>query len=118
MIFKQIIGIPMGSGCGPDLANLFLFAYEYQYVMDLIYTGAFSYRRLKFIFGYIDDLIILNDQGLFNTLFDDMYPNISDLNSTNTDNKSTNFLDVSINICRVKFEHCTINVTIEYYISS
>ena len=29
----------MGSDCGPDLANLFLFAYEAQYVMDLVNTG-------------------------------------------------------------------------------
>ena len=35
-IFKQIIGIPMGTDCAPELANLFLFAFEYKYVMGLI----------------------------------------------------------------------------------
>ena len=47
----------------------------------------------------------MNDKGLFNNIFNDIYSDILDLNSTNTDNKSTNFLDMSINICRDKFEH-------------
>ena len=105
IISKHSKGISMGSDCGPDLANPLLFAYEYQYLMDLINTDELSYIRLKFIFRYIDDLIILNDKGLFNTIFNDIYPNILDLNSKNTDNKSKNFLDMSINICRDKFEH-------------
>ena len=64
-IFKQLIGVPMGSDCGPDLANLFLFAYEYQYVLGLINKGDYNYAKLRFIFRYIDDLIALNDKGLF-----------------------------------------------------
>ena len=31
-IFKQTIGIPMGTDCAPLLANLFLFFYDYKYV--------------------------------------------------------------------------------------
>ena len=33
-VFKQTIGIPMGTDCAPLLANLFLFFYEYKYVKD------------------------------------------------------------------------------------
>ena len=32
--FKQIIRIPMGTDCSPELANLFLFAFEYKYLWD------------------------------------------------------------------------------------
>ena len=31
MVFRQCIGIPMGTDCTPLLANLFLFYYEYNY---------------------------------------------------------------------------------------
>ena len=38
----------MGSDCGPDLANLFLFAYEYRYVMNLIDTGdSLNYSKFR-----------------------------------------------------------------------
>ena len=30
--FQQVIGIPMGTDCAPFLANLFLFAYEFQWI--------------------------------------------------------------------------------------
>ena len=29
----------MGTDCAPELANLFLFSYEYIYIIDLIYSG-------------------------------------------------------------------------------
>ena len=30
--FKQVIGIPMGTDCAPFIANLFLFACEFQWI--------------------------------------------------------------------------------------
>ena len=30
-IFRQTVGIPMGTDCAPLLANLYLFYYEYLY---------------------------------------------------------------------------------------
>ena len=49
--------IPMGSDCGPYLANLFLFAYEYRYVMNMIDNGNTYFKRFLYIFRYIDDLL-------------------------------------------------------------
>ncbi len=31
-VFRQIIGIPMGTDCAPFLANLFLYSYEYKWI--------------------------------------------------------------------------------------
>ena len=31
-IFRQIIGIPMGTDCAPFLANLFLYSYECEWM--------------------------------------------------------------------------------------
>ena len=33
-VFQQVIGIPMGTDCAPYLANLFLFAYEFEFLND------------------------------------------------------------------------------------
>ena len=31
-VFRQIIGIPMGTNCAPDLANIYLHVFEYNYI--------------------------------------------------------------------------------------
>lgn len=33
-IFKQTIGIPMGTDCAPLLANIFLIFFEYKYIKE------------------------------------------------------------------------------------
>ena len=35
-VYRQCVGIPMGTDCAPLLANLFLFFYEYRYMKNLI----------------------------------------------------------------------------------
>ena len=35
-VYRQCVGIPMGTDCAPLLANLFLFYYEYKYMKNLI----------------------------------------------------------------------------------
>ena len=35
-IYRQVIGIPMGTSCAPYLANIFLHKYEYDYIYALI----------------------------------------------------------------------------------
>ena len=41
-IFRQQIGIPMGTDCASFLANLFLFYYEYNYMKDLIKSNIYT----------------------------------------------------------------------------
>ena len=38
-VYHQTIGIPMGTGCAPQLANLFLFHYEYLYMKHLMHDN-------------------------------------------------------------------------------
>ena len=38
-IYRQIVGVPMGTNCAPFLANLFLHIYEYEYLEKLINNG-------------------------------------------------------------------------------
>ena len=46
-VFKQTIGIPMGTDCAPLLANLFLFFYEYKYVKDKLKDNHKQARLVK-----------------------------------------------------------------------
>jgi hypothetical protein len=32
-VFRQCVGIPMGTDCAPLLANLYLFYFEYRYML-------------------------------------------------------------------------------------
>ena len=56
-IFRQIIGIPIGSDCSQDLANLFLFSYEDEYIINLINDGNEDADLLGNAHRYIDDLL-------------------------------------------------------------
>ena len=38
-IDKQVIGIPMGTNAAPQIANVYLHVYEYEYIKLLIENG-------------------------------------------------------------------------------
>ncbi len=102
--YRQTGGIPIGSDCSQDLANLFLFSYESQYVDQLIEDGKDDLAsKLGYCFRYIDDLMGLNDEGFISKIFSDMYPDELTLNQTNTDPKNATYLDMNIQIVNGKF---------------
>ena len=35
MLYRQVVGIPMGTNCAPLVADLFLFCYERDFMMSL-----------------------------------------------------------------------------------
>ena len=55
-LFRQVIGIPMGTNCAPLLADLFLYSYENEFLDNMIRSG---HRRLARSFNlcyrYTDD---------------------------------------------------------------
>ena len=38
-IYRQVIGIPMGTNAAPQIANAYLHVYEYEYIKRLIEQG-------------------------------------------------------------------------------
>ena len=70
-VFRQPIGIPMGTDCAPQLANLFLFHYEYSYMKNLMCNNLCMAKRFSDTIRYIDDLLTLN-----NSNFEEETPNI------------------------------------------
>ena len=74
-VFRQTVGIPMGTDCAPLLADLFLHYYEYKFMERLIKTKGTLYLARKFnkTFRYIDDLMSQNNPQ-FGDYVSEIYP--------------------------------------------
>ena len=105
-IYRQIIGIPMGTNCAPHLANIFLYGYEKSFIDKLVLTNKVKEAALlKYLFRYQDDLIVFNDKGYFDKVYKDIYPNELILKNTNTSARKSNYLDLTISIVNGKFRY-------------
>ena len=97
-LFRQDIGIPMGSDPAPFFANLFLYHYESSWLKSIKKTNNTLARKFGKVFRYIDDLLALNDGHSFESFYHEIYPEELQLNKENEDNTQTNFLDLHIKI--------------------
>ena len=61
-MYRQTIGIPMGTHCAPQSANLFLFHYEYSYMKKLMKNLCMA-KWCSDTVRYIDDLLNLNNHS-------------------------------------------------------
>ena len=105
LLFKQVIGIPMGSDPAPFMANLFLYFYENKWLSELKKKDLFSARRFSNTFRFIDDLCAINDDGLFEQHYKDIYPPELELKKEHGDDRAT-FLDLDIKITEKQFSTC------------
>ena len=104
-VFRQCIGIPMGTNCAPFLANLFLFAYEFEFINKLVHQHKFDVAySLADSFRYQDDCLVFNDQNDFLLNWKEIYPQELELVKTNNGNVC-NFLDLTIDIVDGKFTY-------------
>ena len=103
-IFRQVIGIPMGTDPAPFMANLFLYHYEQKFVQNLAKLDVRDARRLTHIFRFIDDLCVINDNGLFERSYLEIYPEEMELKKENDGVLSASFLDLDISIIDRKFD--------------
>ena len=102
-LFRQKIGIPMGSDPAPFMANLFLYFYENQYMRNLEKTDNRKARCFGNVFRYIDDLDAMNDGGLFEEFCSEIYPHELELKKENNENTQATFLDLDIKIKNKQF---------------
>ena len=64
-LFRQMVGIPMGTNCAPLLADLFFYSYENELLDKLIKEGKRKLaRKFNLSYRYIDDFISFNDKDL------------------------------------------------------
>ena len=101
-VFRQCVGIPMGTDCAPLLANLFLFYYEYKYVKKLIKTNIIKARRFNNTMRYIDDLLVLNNPSIEDTI-NDIYPTELQLKKTTENATALSYSDILITIENGKY---------------
>ena len=105
-IYRQKIGIPMGTNVAPYLANIFLHVYEHQYISKLVENNQLNVaRKLASVYRYQDDCISLNDNGEFAKHFNNIYPTEMILECTNISTSVVTFLDLRISIFRGRFTY-------------
>ena len=96
-VLRQAIGIPMGIDPAPFWANLFLYAYEVNYMSDLIASDKVKARHFHSTRRFIDDLLALNDGGEFGRVHKDIYPSELELKEEHSGSHGT-FLSLEINM--------------------
>ena len=107
LCFHQTIGVPIGVDCGPDIANLSLFYYEYLYITSLIRSNYKRALRYNGCFRLMDDISCLNLDGVFLEDVSSIYPSSLQLKKENVGNESANILDLTITLsdCRDGFNY-------------
>ncbi len=97
-LFKQKIGIPMGTDCAPFLANLFLFAYEYKWLTKMFKEKEYDVlKKFNDCFRYIDDLLCINNDQSMDDVMTEIYP--EELSLTSDDAVlHTHYLDLDLEI--------------------
>ena len=82
-LFRQVIGIPMGTTCAPLLADLFLYSYESEFLDNMIRGGHRKFARsFNLCYRYIDDLIVFNKK--FGDYVKEIYPSQLTVEKANT----------------------------------
>ena len=94
-IFRQTIGIPMGSDPAPFMANLFLYYYENKWIKSLKKENLQKARKFLHTFRFIDDLLTINDDNVFLESLHEIYPPELELNLEHSGDH-VSFLDLSI----------------------
>ena len=62
-LFRQVIGILIGTNCAPFLADLFLYSYESEFLDSLAGGGHRKLARSFYLcYRYIDFLIVFNNK--------------------------------------------------------
>ena len=97
-LYRQVVGIPMGTNCAPLVADLFLFYYERDFMMspsddkqadvtDAFYTTS----------RYLDDILNINNV-YFDNMVSQIYPSELQLNKANTSDTEAAFFDLHLSI--------------------
>ena len=79
-IYRQIVGIPMGTNCAPLVANLFLFCYERDFMLSLSDGNQSKViEAVNSTSRYLDDLLNI-DNTFFDSMVNHIYPSDLQLN--------------------------------------
>ena len=102
-VFRQIIGIPMGVDPAPQMANLYLYFYEFAYMERLTKEDYKKAKKFNNTTRFIDDLSTLNNDGVLSKEKEHVYPPEMVLNKENANDQEGTFLDISVNVVHNMF---------------
>ena len=95
-LYRQIVGIPMGTNCAPLVADLFLFCYERDFMKDLSSDNqADVIKAFNSTSQYLDDLLNI-DNPYFEGMVNQIYPSELQLNKAYTSDTEAPFLDLHL----------------------
>ena len=97
-VYRQTIGIPLGTNCAPVVGDLFLFCYERGFMKFLSRENqADIIEAFNSTLRYLDDLLHI-DNIYFEHMFDWIYPAELQLNKANSSDTEAPFLDLNLSI--------------------
>ena len=93
-LYRQIVGIPIGTNCAPLVADLFLFCYERDFLLSLSDNNqADIIEAFNSTSRYLDDLLNI-DNPYFEQMVGQIYPTELQLNKANSSDTEAPFLDL------------------------
>ena len=99
-VFRQTVGIPLGTNCAPLLADIFLYSHEADFIPSLLSTGKKQPAyRFNLTYRYIDDVLSINNPDFENYL-GQMYPAELEIKDTTESTTSASYLDILLLIGR------------------
>jgi hypothetical protein len=115
VVFQQIRGIPMGTNCGPVLANLYLYAYESVFIDQLVAEGRSEIAEMFHrTFRFIDDTLSFNNLHWPNFVSKSsdaggIYPSALTYNDTSVSATSVHFLGMQFEVDS-ESRKCTVDI--------
>ena len=95
-LYRQIVGIPMGTNCASLVADLFLFCYERDFMLSLSEDNQSGViEAFNSTSRYLDDLLNI-DNNFFDSMVNRIYP--SELQLNNVSDAEASFLDLHLSI--------------------
>ena len=97
-LYRQIVGIPIGTNCAPFVADLFLFCFERDLILSL--SGdkdAEVIEAFNSMSRYFGDLLNI-DNTYFDSIVNQIYPSDFQQNKANSSDTEAPFLDLHLTI--------------------
>ena len=97
-VFRQNVGIPMGTDAGPEIANGHLHQCEYSYLDKTKKINIYKARSLNHSFRFIDDISNFQSNNLIASIATEIYGLKLTLNKENEGTRRADVLDLSLKI--------------------
>ena len=104
-VFRQVIGVPMGTNSAPLLADLFLHTFEYDFMVKTMKQDIAKAIQFSDTFRYIDDLFSINNVD-FRNYISAIYSSELQLKDTSILSTEVCYLDTNIKTGDVNTPFC------------